>query len=154
MLNKVILMGRLTRDPELKSTPTGASVVSFSLAVERNFARQGEQRQTDFINCVAWRNQAEFLAKYFAKGQLLALSGNLQTRQYDDKDGKRVYVTEVVVDELHFAERRNDAQGAGMAPGTPVQQTAPRMQQTAPEVQPQAGADDFVLLPDDDELPF
>ncbi len=155
MLNKVILMGRLTRDPELKSTPTGASVVSFSLAVERNFARQGEQRQTDFINCVAWRNQAEFLAKYFVKGQLLALSGNLQTRQYDDKDGKRVYITEVVVDELHFAERRSDSQGAGMAPGAPVQQTAPRTQQTAPQAAPQAApADDFVLLPDDDELPF
>lgn len=148
MLNKVILMGRLTRDPELKYTPSNVPVVSFSLAVDRNFARQGEQRATDFINCVAWRNQAEFLSKYFIKGQLLALSGSIQTRQYDDKDGKRVYVTEVVADEIHFAERKAD--------NVPVQQTAPaQVQQTAPaSATPAQSADDFVLLPDDDELPF
>lgn len=150
MLNKVILMGRLTRDPELKYTPSNVAVVSFSLAVDRNFARQGEQRATDFINCVAWRNQAEFLSKYFVKGQLLALSGSIQTRQYDDKDGKRVYVTEVVADEIHFAERRNDGQGTA-----PVQQTAPQVAKTAAPAQaPQAPADDFVILPDDDDLPF
>lgn len=152
MLNKVILMGRLTRDPELKYTPSNAAVVSFSLAVERNFARQGEQRATDFINCVAWRNQAEFLSKYFSKGQLLALSGSIQTRTYDDKDGKRVYVTEVVADEIHFAERKSDSAGTPVAaPAAPMrQQTAPS---AAPQ-QPAAPADDFVLLPDDDELPF
>ena len=151
MLNKVILMGRLTRDPELKYTPSNVAVVSFSLAVDRNFARQGEQRATDFISCVAWRNQAEFLSKYFVKGQLLALSGSIQTRQYDDKDGKRVYVTEVVADEIHFAERRTDGQGAA-----PVQQAAPQVTRTAAPAQsvPQAPADDFVILPDDDDLPF
>ena len=90
-LNKAILIGNLTADPELKQTPSGISVVSFTIAVDRNFARQGEQRATDFISCVAWRNQAEFLSKYFVKGQLLALSGSIQTRQYDDKDGKRVF---------------------------------------------------------------
>lgn len=148
MLNKVILMGRLTRDPELKYTPSNVAVVSFSIAVDRNFARQGEQRATDFINCVAWRNQAEFLSKYFVKGQLLALSGSIQTRQYDDKDGKRVYVTEVVADEIHFAERRNDSQGAA-----PVQQTAPQVAKTAAPA-PQTPVDDFVILPDDDDLPF
>lgn len=144
MLNKVILMGRLTRDPEVKYTPTNTPVCSFTIAVDRNFARQGEQRATDFINCVAWRNQAEFLSKYFVKGQLLALSGNIQTRQYDDKDGKRVYVTEVVVDELHFAERRGDS----------VPQTQTGAQADAKVQQTSAPADDFVLLPDDDELPF
>lgn len=151
MLNKVILMGRLTRDPELKYTPSNVAVVSFSLAVDRNFARQGEQRATDFINCVAWRNQAEFLSKYFVKGQLLALSGSIQTRQYDDKDGKRVYVTEVVADEIHFAERRADGQGAA-----PAQQAAPQVTRTAAPAQqaPQAPVDDFVVLPDDDDLPF
>ncbi len=144
MLNKVILMGRLTRDPELKYTPSNAAVCSFTIAVDRNFVRQGEQRATDFINCVAWRNQAEFLSKYFVKGQLLALSGNIQTRQYDDKDGKRVYVTEVVVDELHFAERKGDS----------VPQTQTGTQAEAKVQQTSAPADDFVLLPDDDELPF
>ena len=149
MLNKVTLMGRLTRDPELKYTPNNVPVVAFTIAVDRNFARQGEQRATDFINCVAWRNQAEFLSKYFVKGQLLALSGSIQTRQYDDKDGKRVYITEVVTDEIHFAERRNDSS----APSAP-QQSAPQVHQTAPAEAPKQPVDDFVLLPDDDELPF
>ena len=153
MLNKVILMGRLTRDPELKYTPSNhAAVVSFTLAVERNFARVGEQRATDFINCVAWRNQADFLAKYFVKGQLLALSGSIQTRTYDDKDGKRVYVTEVVADEIHFADRKMDG-----APAGPAVTTTPGRQQTTPAPTAQqapAADDDFVLLPDDDELPF
>ena len=156
MLNKVILMGRLTRDPELKYTPSNAAVVSFSLAVERNFARQGEQRATDFINCVAWRNQAEFLSKYFSKGQLLALSGSIQTRTYDDKDGKRVYVTDVVPDEIYLADPKNDSVGSSpAAPAAPSRQTTPAAapQQAAPQ-QTAPQADDFALLPDDDDLPF
>lgn len=139
MLNKVILMGRLTRNPELKTTPSGVSVVTFSLAVERNFAKQGEERKADFINCVAWRNQADFLAKYFEKGQMLALSGNIQTREYDDKNGNRVYVTEVVADEIHFAgDKKADAK--------------PQAKETKTETT--TDADEFVLLPADDDLPF
>lgn len=102
MLNKVILMGRLVAEPELKTTNTGISVTSFSIAVERNYCKQGQERETDFINIVAWRNTAEFICKYFAKGQLIALEGSLQTRTYQDRDGNNRYVTEVVVDNTFF----------------------------------------------------
>lgn len=102
MLNKVILMGRITRDLELRQTPNGASVLTFTIAVDRSFVRQGEERQTDFITCVAWRNQAEFINRYFAKGRMIAIIGNLRTRTYDDKNGTKHYVTEVFVDEVSF----------------------------------------------------
>lgn len=102
MLNRVILMGRITQDLELKSTGSGVSVLSFSVAVERSYAKQGEQRQADFINCVAWRQQADFISKYFAKGRMIALEGNLRTRTYDDKNGSKHYVTEVYVDSVSF----------------------------------------------------
>ena len=102
MLNKVILMGRITQDLEVKQTPQGVSVLSFSVAVQRSYARQGEERQTDFINCVAWRQQAEFIGRYFSKGRMIALEGNLRTRTYDDKNGVKHYVTEVYVDNVSF----------------------------------------------------
>ncbi|MCD7741980.1 MAG: single-stranded DNA-binding protein [Ruminococcus sp.] len=102
MLNKVILMGRITRDLELKTTPQGVSVLTFTVAVDRSFVKQGEERQADFITCVAWRNQAEFINHYFAKGRMIALVGNLRTRTYDDKNGTKHYVTEVYVDEVSF----------------------------------------------------
>lgn len=108
MLNKVILMGRLTRDPELRSTPQGVSTCRFSLAVERNFVREGEERKADFINCVAWRQTAEFISKYFRKGSLLALEGGLQTGSWDD-NGKKRYVTEVIVSQVYFAEGKKDS---------------------------------------------
>ena len=100
-------MGRLTRDPELRSTPQGVSTCSFSLAVERNFVCQGEERKADFINCVAWRQTAEFISKYFRKGSLMALEGSIQTRSWDD-DGKKRYATEVIVSQVYFAESRKD----------------------------------------------
>ena len=102
MLNKVILMGRITRDLELKTTPSGVSVLTFSIAVDRSFVRQGEERQADFITCVAWRQQAEFINRYFGKGRMIAVVGNLRTRTYDDKNGTKHYVTEVYVDEASF----------------------------------------------------
>lgn len=108
MLNKVILMGRLTKDPELRYTASNIPVCSFTIAVDRNFARQGEQRQTDFIQVVAWRNTAEFVSKYFTKGRMIAVSGSLQTRTWDDQEGRRHYVTEVVVDEAYFADSKRD----------------------------------------------
>lgn len=108
MLNKVILMGRLTRDPELKSTPQGVSTCSFSIAVDRNFVRQGEERKADFINCVAWRQTAEFIPRYFKKGNMVALEGSIQTRSWDD-DGKNRYATEVIVSQVYFAESKNSA---------------------------------------------
>ena len=107
MLNKVILMGRLTRDPELKSTPQGVSTCSFSIAVDRNFVRQGEERKADFINCVAWRQTAEFIPRYFKKGNMVALEGSIQTRSWDD--GKNRYATEVIVSQVYFAEGKNSA---------------------------------------------
>ena len=102
MLNRVILMGRITQDLELKSTPSGVSVLSFSVAVERSFVKQGEERQADFISCVAWRQQAEFISKYFGKGRMIAIEGSLRTRTYDDKNGTKHYVTEVYVDSASF----------------------------------------------------
>lgn len=102
MINKVILMGRLTREPELKTTPNGVSVLTFTIAADRSFVRQGEERQADFINCVAWRGTAEFISRYFGKGRMIAVVGNLRTRTYDDKNGAKHYVTEVYVDEASF----------------------------------------------------
>ena len=113
MLNKVILMGRFTRDPELRSTPQGIMTCSFSIAVDRNFVRAGEERKADFINCVAWRQTAEFISKYFRKGSMVALEGSLQTRSWDDQDGKKRYATDVVVNQVYFAESKRDSQSAG-----------------------------------------
>jgi len=112
MLNKVILMGRFTRDPELRSTPQGISTCSFSIAVDRNFVRQGEERKADFINCVAWRQTAEFISKYFKKGSMVALEGSIQTRSWDDQDGKKRYATDVVVNQVYFAESKRDSQSS------------------------------------------
>jgi single-strand DNA-binding protein len=109
MLNKVILMGRMVSDPELKTTTSNLSVASFSVAVERNYVKQGSERETDFINVVAWRQTAEFVCKYFSKGQLIALDGTLQTRSYKDRDGNNRYITEVVTDNVYFTgDRKND----------------------------------------------
>ena len=102
MLNSVILMGRLVADPELKTTSSGISVTWVAVAVDRGYARQGEDRQTDFINVVAWRQQADFVTKYFRKGQMIAIQGSLQSRSYDNRDGRKVTVWEVVADRETF----------------------------------------------------
>ncbi len=102
MLNRVILMGRIAQDLELKTTQSGISVLSFSVAVDRNYARQGEDRQTDFIDCVAWRQTAEFINRYFGKGRMICVEGTLQKRSYDDRNGNKRWVTEVVVDNASF----------------------------------------------------
>lgn len=149
MLNKVILMGRLTRDPELRTTPQGVSVCSFSIAVDRGYARQGEERQADFINIVAWRSTAEFVSKYFVRGQMIAVVGRIQTRNYDDKDGKRVYVTEVVADEISFADSKRDNGQAAPAATYTTAAPAQAPQQTQPPV-----SDGFQVVPDEDDLPF
>lgn len=108
MLNKVILMGRFTRDPELRSTPQGISTCSFCLAVDRDFVREGEERKADFINCVAWRNTAEFISKYFKKGSMAVIEGSIQIRSWDDAEGKKKYATEVVVSQVYFGESKKD----------------------------------------------
>lgn len=102
MLNTVILMGRITQDLELKQTQNGTSVLSFNVAVDRGYVKQGEERQTDFITCVAWRQTAEFISKYFSKGRMIALEGNLRTRTYDDKNGSKHYVTRYMYQVLHL----------------------------------------------------
>jgi single-strand DNA-binding protein len=100
-MNKVILMGRLTHEPELGQTPNNISVTKFSIAVNRRFAKEGQQ-QADFINCVAWRQTAEFICRYFHKGSMIAVCGSIQTRSWDGKDGKKQYATEVVAEEAYF----------------------------------------------------
>lgn len=110
MLNRAILMGRLTANPELRQTPNGVSVATFSLAVERNYAAAGQQKQADFINIVCWRQTADFVSKYFVKGQLVAVEGSIQTRNYEDKNGNKRTAFEVVADQTYFAESKRDRQ--------------------------------------------
>jgi single-strand DNA-binding protein len=116
-LNKVILMGRLTKNPELRYTANNTPVASFTLAVERKFIRQGEEKQSDFISIIAWSKQAEFCNKYLGKGYKVVVVGRIQTRTWDDTEGKKHYVTEVVAEEFHFAEAKkakvDDDGGAG-----------------------------------------
>ena len=118
MLNRAILMGRLTRDPELKQTPNNVSVATFSLAVDRNYQADKNNKAADFINIVAWRHTAEFVSKYFTKGQLVAVEGSIQTRSYQDKDGNNRTAFEVVADQVYFAEKKNPnaAPSAGFVP--------------------------------------
>ena len=109
-MNKVILVGRLTKDPELRATTSGVSVCSFTVACDRKYVKQGEERKADFINCVAWRQSGEAIAKYFKKGDRIALEGSLQVRDWTDDDGKKHYVTEVVVDQWEFAQSKSEGQ--------------------------------------------
>ena len=159
MLNVVAIMGRLVADPELRTTQNGTNVCSFRIACDRNFARQGEQRQADFIDIVAWRQQAEFVSKYFQKGSLIAIEGSLQTRQYQDKQGNNRTALEVVASNVSFAGAK--------AAGRPAvqsfdQQTTSHVReanaaQSAPQPAPgysQGSADDFAVISDDDDLPF
>ncbi len=107
MINRVVLVGRLTRDPELRKTPTGTSVCSYTLAVGRSRQAQPGQPDTDFISCVTWNRQAETMAQYLHKGSLVGIEGRIQTRNYDNQQGQRVYVTEVVTDSVQFLESKN-----------------------------------------------
>ena len=162
MLNVVVLMGRLVADPQLRQTPQGTSVASFRIAVDRNFARQGEQRQADFIDIVAWRQQAEFVSKYFQKGSLIAIEGSLQTRQYQDKNGNNRTAVEVVANQINFVPRTNgqgSASGAaGYAPAAPAAPAAggysrPAVQDAAPSYSA-GSSEDFAVIDDNEDLPF
>lgn len=160
MLNVVVLMGRLVADPQLRQTPQGTNVASFRIAVDRNYARQGEQRSADFIDIVAWRQQAEFVCKYFQKGSPIAIEGSLQTRQYQDKNGNNRTAVEVVVDRVNFVPRSNGGNaGAGSAyasstPATPAESySRPAAQAAAPSYS--AGStDDFAVIDEGEDLPF
>lgn len=139
MINSVVLMGRLTADPELKTTPNGTSVTSFSLAVERNYAPKGQERETDFINVVAWRQTAEFICRYFGKGQMIAVEGSIQTRKYQDKKGNNRVSVEVVANQVSFCGSKNEGGTRQREPADPLDVDT---------------GDDFEDLPDDDMLPF
>lgn len=149
-LNKVVLCGRLTADPELKQTQSGIAVVTFTLAVNRRFqsrsADASNQQQADFINVVAWRQTAEFISKYFKKGSALCVTGSLQTRNWQDQQGNRRYATEVVVDEAMFVDSRNESTGApaGYTPDA----------YTAPSFSTPAGAPNFEEMKTEEDLPF
>jgi single-strand DNA-binding protein len=112
MLNHIVIMGRLTRDPELRHTQSSIPVASFTVAVDRDFSgRDGGERQTDFISCVAWRSTGEFVSKYFTKGSMIVVSGRLQIRQYTDKDGNNRTAAEVVADNVYFGESKRSSAG-------------------------------------------
>lgn len=117
MLNRVVLVGRLTRDPELRRTAGGAAVASFTIAMNRNFTNQNGERQSDFIPCVVWNKAAENVARYCQKGALVGVDGRLQSRSYEDQTGRRVYVVEVVADSVQFLESRANAQTRQANPG-------------------------------------
>ncbi len=146
MLNTAIIMGRLTADPELRTTNTGLSVTSFTVAVDRAYAKQGEQRQTDFINCVAWRSTAEFICRYFQKGSMIAVQGSIQVRSYEDRNGNRRTATEIIVDSASFCGSKAETGTQGSRNAAP---------QPAPAAFQNGSAEDFSTeLPLDDELPF
>lgn len=152
MLNQIALMGRLTWDPELRHTQSGIAVASFRLAVDRSYSKDQAERQTDFIDIVAWRGTAEFVSKYFVKGQMAAVTGRLQVRDWTDKDGNKRRSAEVVADNIYFADTKKSREGGGGYP------------QYSDNDAPPSGGDsggssiessDFAELDDDDgELPF
>ncbi|WP_271006339.1 single-stranded DNA-binding protein [Listeria seeligeri] len=113
MMNRVVLVGRLTKDPELRYTPAGVAVATFTLAVNRTFTNQQGEREADFINCVVWRKPAENVANFLKKGSMAGVDGRVQTRNYEGNDGKRVYVTEIVAESVQFLEPRNSNSGGG-----------------------------------------
>lgn len=117
MLNSIVIMGRLTSTPELKTTNSGVSVTSFTVAVDRRFQKHGEEKQTDFLNVVAWRQAADFVCKYFNKGDMIAVQGELQTRRYEDKDGNKRTATEIVAENVSFCGGKKDSTQAAAQTG-------------------------------------
>ena len=145
-MNVAILMGRLTADPELRHTTSGIAVTSFALAIDRRFTKAGEEKQTDFINIVAWRQTAEFVANYFKKGQLVAVEGSIQSRKYQDKEGNNRTAFEVVASNVHFAESKRDNSGSGYTPAA--------RQPVAPTSFANTDGSEFSEISGDDDLPF
>lgn len=137
MLNKIFIMGRLTKNPELRRTNSGTAVTSFTLAVDRDFKNADGTKETDFVDCVAWRSTAEFAAKYFTKGRMAVVEGKLQIRDWQDKDGNKRRNAEVIADNLYFGDSRSD-NGGHQAAKTPVD----------------VDAEDFEEVEDDTDLPF
>ena len=158
MLNHITIMGRLVRDPELRRTGSGIAVASFTVAVDRDFgSRDGGERETDFIDCVAWRQTGEFVSKYFTKGRMIVVSGRLQIRSWNDKDGNKRRTAEVVADNCYFGDSKRDGDSMGSYGGNTYGSNA--YGAPAPSYggysAPAAPASDFAMLEDDDaQLPF
>lgn len=145
MLNRILLMGRLTRDPELRRTQSGTAVTSFTLAVDRDFKSQSGEKETDFIDIVAWKNTAEFVSKYFSKGRMAVVDGRLQIRDWTDKDGNKRRSSEVIADSVYFGDSKRD----GAAPQG--ENSSFRPAGNPVDVNP---GDDFAEIGDDGNLPF
>lgn len=153
MLNRAILMGRLVADPELRQTPNGVAVCSFTIAIDRSFSRDRE-RQTDFIDVVAWRQTAEFVSRYFSKGKMIIVEGSIQTRSYEDKSGNKRKAVEVVADNVQFGESKNASAGAGQGSYAPVPSSAQTPAQPAVSYSSGDIGDFSEMSSDSDDLPF
>ena len=163
MLNHITIMGRLTRDPELRRTGSGIAVASFSLAVDRDYSpKDGGERETDFIDCVAWRQTGEFVSKYFTKGSMIVVSGRLQVRSWTDKEGNKRRTAEVVAENLYFGDSRRDSEGGSYGGNSYGGNNyggnnygGNNYGGYAPQASASAPASDFAMLEDDDaQLPF
>ena len=162
MLNHIVIMGRLTRDPELRRTGTGIAVASFTVAVDRDFSgRDGGEKETDFIDCVAWRQTGEFVSKYFTKGSMIVVSGRLQIRNWNDKDGNKRRTAEVVADNCYFGDSKRENEGGSSFGGNTYggnsygNYGAPSGNYGGYSAPAGAPASDFAMLDDDDaQLPF
>ena len=162
MLNHITIMGRLTRDPELRRTGSGIAVASFTVAVDRDFGgRDGGEKETDFIDCVAWRQTGEFVSKYFTKGRMIVVSGRLQIRSWTDKDGNKRRTAEVVADNCYFGDSKRDSEGGSSFGGNTYggnsygNYSAPSGNYGGYSAPAGAPASDFPVLDDDDaQLPF
>lgn len=150
-MNRILLVGRLTKNPDLRYTPNGVAVATFTLAVNRTFANQQGERETDFINCVIWRKQAENVANFLKKGSLAGVDGRLHTRNYEGQDGKRVYVTEVVAENVQFLDTRNSSE---CQQNTGAANTSPNFKQQSGHVNDDPFAQGNQVDFNDDDLPF
>ena len=146
MLNCAVIMGRLTAEPELRTTPNGINVTSFSVAVDRSYTKPGEQKQADFINVVAWRNTADFVTRYFHKGSMIAIQGSIQTRSYEDKSGAKRTAVEIVADSVSFCGSKSEGGGSSVPSAIATGAQEPSFVSANPS--------DFQTTHGDDELPF
>lgn len=157
MLNVIALVGRLVADPELRHTTSGIATCTFRIAVDRSYVRQGEERKADFFDIVAWRQSAEFVCKYFRKGNLIAVNGSLQTRNYEDRNGNKRTAYEIVADNIHFVESKAAASSSAGGYAAPAPAAAPSPARAAvpePVSYSSGSADDFALIDDNEDLPF
>ena len=150
MVNTAVLMGRLTTTPELRYTSSNVPVTSFTLAVNRSYAKSSAEKQTDFIDIVAWRSTAEFVSRYFSKGQLVAVEGSIQTRTYQDKDGNNRKAVEIVANNVHFAEPKRDSYNSNGQNNNTYSQNDEQVNNSYSN----GDNSDFQEIPTDDDLPF